>query len=395
MVCLQGRKSLYILATLMMVVGKGLSRGHSAMRVVEAVVNLSINGSRSMGSRGEVSDVKNGTMIEQELMQWVHYVDNLTNHTVFGVAKNVFTPSSTLRVDGKPGNGHYTSIQQAIDSVPAYNVHRVIIQISPGTYNEKVKIPWNKPYITLQGSGYSSQCVIVWNDTADKVGDDGKPIGTFNTATVAIDAPYFIARNLTFKNAAPHPTSGAKNKQASAIRVSGDASAFTGCQFLGAQDTLYDHKGRHFFQDCYVEGSVDFIFGDGLSMYQNCHLHAIGARYEALAAQSRSSPLEDSGFSFVNCKVTGSGLLYLGRAWGSFSRVVYAYTYMGNIIVPQGWYDWGDPTRERTVYYGEYKCSGPGANLKGRVAWSRQLSDEEAQPFLDLNFVDGSEWIGQ
>ncbi|KAH7427959.1 hypothetical protein KP509_10G069000 [Ceratopteris richardii] len=197
-----------------------------------------------------------------------------------------------------------------------------------------------------------------------------------------------------WQNTASPPTSGSRNKQASAVRVSGDASTFVGCQFLGSQDTLYDHKGRHFFQDCYIEGSVDFIFGDGLSLYRNSHLHAVSANYEALTAQSRSSPLEQSGFSFVNCKVTGSGLLYLGRAWGTFSRVVYAYTYMDNIIVPEGWNDWGDSNRERTVYYAEYKCYGPGANPQGRVAWSHQLSDQEAQPFLGLNFVDGYEWIG-
>ncbi|CAN6456797.1 unnamed protein product [Victoria cruziana] len=66
---------------------------------------------------------------------------------------------------------------------------------------------------------------------------------------------------------------------------------------------------------------------------------------------------------------------------------------MDNIIIPQGWYNWGDPSREMTVFYGQYKCLGPGANYAGRVAWSRELTDEEAKPFTNLNFVDGTEWI--
>jgi pectinesterase len=79
---------------------------------------------------------------------------------------------------------------------------------------------------------------------------------------------------------------------------------------------------------------------------QGCHVHAIARNYGALTAQNRQSLLEDTGFSFVKCRVTGSGALYLGRAWGTFSRVVFAYTYMDNIIIPRGWYNWGDPTRE-------------------------------------------------
>lgn len=82
---------------------------------------------------------------------------------------------------------------------------------------------------------------------------------------------------------------------------------------------------------------------------QGCHVHAIAQKLGALTAQGRSSMLEDTGFSFVNCKVTGSGALYLGRAWGPFSRVVFAYTYMDDIIIPKGWYNWGDPNREMYV----------------------------------------------
>ena len=78
-------------------------------------------------------------------------------------------------------------------------------------------------------------------------------------------------------------------------------------------------------------------------------MHAIARNTGALTAQGRSSMLQDTGFSFVNCKVTGSGALYLGRAWGPFSRVVFAYTDMDNIIIPKGWYNWGDPNREMYV----------------------------------------------
>lgn len=70
------------------------------------------------------------------------------------------------------------------------------------------------------------------------------------------------------QNTTPIPPPGAIGKQAVAFRISADTAAFVGCRFLGAQDTLYDHLGRHYYKDCYIEGSVDFIFGNGLSLFE-------------------------------------------------------------------------------------------------------------------------------
>ena len=64
------------------------------------------------------------------------------------------------------------------------------------------------------------------------------------------------------------PRPGALGKQGVALRISADNAAFVGCKFLGAQDTLYDHSGRHYYKECYIEGSVDFIFGNALSLYE-------------------------------------------------------------------------------------------------------------------------------
>ncbi|KAH7651214.1 Pectinesterase protein [Dioscorea alata] len=330
-------------------------------------------------------------LIEVQFSKWVKFMGGL-RHTLFGKAFNKLFPSYTLTVDKNPSLGDFTSIQDAIDSLPFINLVRVVIKVNAGTYTEKVNISPMRAFITIQGDG-ADVTVVQWGDTAQTLGPKGQPIGTFNSATFAINSPYFIAKNITFKNTTPVPPPGAIGKQAVALRISGDTATFVGCKFLGAQDTLYDHVGRHYYKDCYIEGSVDFIFGNALSLFEGCHVHAIAENYGALTAQNRMSILEDTGFSFVNCKVTGSGALYLGRAWGTFSRVIFAYTYMDNIIIPKGWYNWGDPNREMTVFYGQYKCYGPGASYAGRVAWSRELTDEEAKPFISLGFIDGSDWI--
>ncbi|GMI97761.1 hypothetical protein like AT5G19730 [Hibiscus trionum] len=332
---------------------------------------------RVRNSKGEQkqSNIAETHVSEQQFMQWVEFVGSL-KHSVFETAKNKLLSSYTITVDKNPVAGDFTGIQDAIDSLPPVNLLRVVIKVHAGVYIEKVSIPPLKSFVTIEGSG-ADETVVQWGDTAQ----------------TPVNSPYFIAKNITFKNTTPVPPSGAVGKQAVAFRISADTATFIGCKFLGAQDTLYDHLGRHYYKDCYIEGSVDFIFGNGLSLFEGCHVHAVETLTGAVTAQGRGNILDDTGFSFVNCKVTGSGALYLGRAWGPFSRVIFAYTYMDNVIIPKGWYNWGDPAREMTVFYGQYRCMGPGASFAGRVSWSRELTDEEAQPFISLGFIDGSEWI--
>jgi len=83
------------------------------------------------------------------------------------------------------------------------------------------------------------------------------------------------------KNTAPAPNPGAVDAQAVALKVVGDKAAFYGCGFYGNQETLLDQEGRHFFKGCFIEGSIDFIFGNGRSLgntkIQQCrnvsHIH--------------------------------------------------------------------------------------------------------------------------
>ncbi|XP_047943996.1 probable pectinesterase 53 isoform X2 [Salvia hispanica] len=351
---------------------------HCGRLVIFYVTVLVVVLLNSMGTRCHTKGIRpeRTANSEQQFMKWVDFVGSL-KHSLFKTATNKVSPSRIITVHKNPKYGDFTSIQDAIHSLPTINLVRVVIKVHAGLYTEKVEIPPFKSYVTIEGAG-ADTTVVQWGDTAQS-----QPLGTYGSATFAVNSPFFIAKNITFKNTAPVPEPGAVGKQAVAFRISADTAVLVGCKFLGAQDTLYDQLGRHYYKDCYIEGSVDFIFGSGLSLFENCHVHAIASRVGAVTAQGRSSILDESGFSFVKCKVTGSGALYLGRAWGPFSRVVFSYTYMDNIIIPKGW----------TVFYGQYKCTGEGAKFAGRVAWSRELTDEEAKPFISLNFIDGTEWI--
>ncbi|KAK4491401.1 hypothetical protein RD792_002146 [Penstemon davidsonii] len=282
-----------------------------------------------------------------------------------------------IRVD-QSGLGDYTKIQDAIDSVPSNNSELVFIWIKPGTYREKVVVPADKPFITLSGTNAADSTVITWNDGGN---------APSQSPTVKILASDFVGRYLTIQN-----TYG-KTGKGVALKVSGDKAAFYGCRILSYQDTLLDDIGRHYYKNCYIEGATDFVFGNAASLYEKCHLHSISKGDGAMTAQKRESPLENTGFVFLGCKLTGSGGAVLGRPWGSYSRVVYAITYMSDVVQPQGWNDWEDPTKQKTAYYGEYKCYGPGSKRDKRVKWSHSLSNEEAAPFLAKTMIGGRGWL--
>ncbi|CAN6571329.1 unnamed protein product [Malus baccata var. baccata] len=260
--------------------------------------------------------------------------------------------------------------------------------------NEKVTVPKTKPNITFQGQGYE-MTAISWNDTANS------SHGTFYSGSVQVSADNFVAKNISFMNVAPIPKPGDVGAQAVAIRISGDQAAFLGCGFFGAQDTLHDDRGRHYFKDCYIQGSIDFSFGNGRSLYENCRLISMSNPVPlgtksingAVTAHGRASKDENTGYAFVNCFIGGTGRVWLGRAWRPFSRVVFASTTMTDIIAPEGWNDFNDPTRDQTIFYGEYNNSGAGANMSLRAPYVQKLNDTQASLFLNVSFIDGGDWL--
>lgn len=286
----------------------------------------------------------------------------------------------------KVGEADFETITAAVDSVPLNNKRRVIIKIAGGEYREKVTIEMTKDFITFLGDP-KNKPKLIFNGTA-------KQHGTVDSATLITYSNYFVASNMIFSNSAPMPDGRREGAQALAVRVSGDKSAFYNCVFLGFQDTLCDDKGNHLFKDCIIQGTVDFIFGSGKSLYLNTKLVVIGNVGGVIVAQARESEDDNIGYSFVQCDVTGTANgSFLGRAWMSHGRVVFAYSTISKIITPLGWNINNHPAMAQTVYFGEYQNSGIGALTKGRASFTKSLSANEAKPYLTLGFIQASKWL--
>ena len=298
------------------------------------------------------------------------------------------------------GTGDFWSIQRAIDVAPATGA---VISVAPGTYRERLRI--TKPAIHIR-SPYddSRRTVVVFDASAGTAG------GTLRSATVDIQAPDFLAENVTFANDwnATHPQRP-QGSQAVALKVTGDRAVFRNVRVLGNQDTLYvgstDCEGpngrpctpaRAYFERCHVEGNVDFVFGDGKAFFEGCTIHSTPHEVGFLTAQGKHYPEQDSAFVFQRCRLTaepGVGGVWLGRPWRDFATVVFLDTEIGSHIVPAGWREWhpGETRRLETAFFAERGSSGPGARLGERDVRGRSLSAAETARFARQPFLAGTD----
>jgi pectin methylesterase-like acyl-CoA thioesterase len=288
----------------------------------------------------------------------------------------------------------YQTIQAAVDALPDTGGE---IAIAPGTYREKIVI--TKQDVHLRGTGQTpSNVVIVWNDGAINVG------GTFHTPTLAASGDGFHLSNVTVQN---DYWLDPKNKgtQAVALAITGDKAVITKVRILGHQDTLFANKGkdgrmsRQYYKDCYIEGHVDFVFGNAKAFFDHCELHGMTHSSVMYTAQSKNSPNEDSAFVFDHCTLTAEPAaqgIILGRPWRAYATVVFLNTKIEAPVIPEGWREWhpGETDRLKTASYSEYRSTGPGASPNTRESYARQLTDEETKHWsLRSFFGDNLDWL--
>jgi pectinesterase len=278
------------------------------------------------------------------------------------------------------GSGDYSSIQQAIDACKSFPDKRVTIFVNNGTYREKVLVPECNNRLSIIGEN-AEKTIITFGDYFNKI-NRGRN-STFYTYTLLVIADDFYAENITIENSAG-PVG-----QAIALYVAGDRCVFRNCRILGNQDTLYTDglNSRQFFDNCYIEGTTDFIFGAATVLFSDCTIHSKGNSYVTAASTPQGKFF---GYVFLNCRLTAAENIqkvYLGRPWRDYARVVFIKCELGAHIQPAGWSNWQGTARDKTAYFAEYGNSGPGADISQRVGWSHQLSKKEAKKYSLKNIL--------
>ena len=282
-----------------------------------------------------------------------------------------YETNMTVALDG---SGDFTSIQQAIDATKTFPWTPITIHIKNGVYKEKVNVySWNT-HLSLVGESQSGT-IITFDDHFEKI-NKGRN-STFHTYTMRVAANDFHAQNLTIINA-----SGPVG-QAVALHVEADRASFLNVRMKGFQDTLYlaGEGFRSYFKNCYVEGSVDFIFGAGPALFENCEIKSLTNAYITAASTPKN---QDYGLVFNQCKLTAAenvDQVYLGRPWRQFAKTVFLNSSLGAHILPAGWDNWGSQEKELSVFYAEYNNTGAGAKTDKRVPWAKQLTQQQANQY--------------
>jgi pectinesterase len=306
------------------------------------------------------------------------------------------------------GSGDFTTVQAAVDAVPAGNASSFVIAIRPGTYHGQVIVPADKPFITMLGLGHHPDDVVVSDDRANgTLKPDGTPWGTSGSASVTISGHDFTAINLTFANTfdeAAHPE--ITNRQAVAVLTRADRLVFDRVRFLGNQDTLYLNSpsvsmvSRVLLRGCYVEGDVDFIFGRATAVFEGCRIHSLdrGSTTNNGYVTAASTDIDNPyGFLFTFCAFTGTaaaGTVSLGRPWhpsndpNAIAQTVIRNSWLGpHIVAATPWTNFGTFSWRDARYF-EFRTIGPGVTDSPDRP---QLTREEARTYEPSDYLTGTD----
>ncbi|GMJ02075.1 hypothetical protein like AT3G05610 [Hibiscus trionum] len=376
-----GEKMKKLLNTSQKLTSNGLAMVSDISKIVG---DLNIQG---MG-KGDATGAKRKLMAREGYPAWVSFRQRmLLQQNPSQMKPNVIV--------AKDRSGKYISINQALKEVPRKNAIPFVIYIKAGVYTEQVVVDKHMANVVFIGDGPTKTVITGRLNYIDGT-------VTFKTATVAVIGPKFMAKNIGFEN-----TAGAIKHQAVAIRVQSDQSIFYNCQMDGYQDTLYAHSHRQYYRDCTISGTIDFVFGNSASVYQNCKLivrKPLDNQQCIVTAQGRGDRREASGFVLQNCTITGApdylpvkakSKTHLGRPWRLYSRTIIMQSQLDDIVTPTGWMPWNGDFALDTLWYAEFNNRGPGAVQTQRVKWKgiQRINGAQAQEFTAGVFLRGGEWI--
>lgn len=293
-------------------------------------------------------------------------------------------------------NKSINSIQKAIELL---NGDEATIYLDPGIYHEKIKI--NKSNLNIIGTN-PNDTIIINNDFAKKIHDDGQEFNTFRTYTLML-----LGSNINIKNIQVINSSGPGKivGQAVALSVTGDNITISNSIFKAHQDTLflgplpkdliiryqnflpkdeliYPENNRILLENCLIEGDVDFIFGGANAIFKNCQIVSLTTSGYVCAPCTDQS--QEYGFTFFNCNFSSQATTpntYLARPWRDYGKCVFINCTYGPHIYQEGFDKWNDSTRDKTCRFYEYNCKYRDGLTYERIYFSKTLTENERKQY--------------
>ncbi|TEY77500.1 hypothetical protein BOTCAL_0054g00300 [Botryotinia calthae] len=250
-------------------------------------------------------------------------------------------PAGCLTVRGSGTlSGEYSTVGAALTALGSSTVVACIF-IYSGTYNEQVTISYAG---NLTVYGYTTN------------------IGLDASSTAKITSANFKAYNVNFAN-----TYGA-GVQAVAVTANGDQQGYYGCSFTGYQDTLYAKAGKQYYSNCYIEGAVDYIFGNAAAWFGECTIASNGGG--AITANSMTLATDSAWYIIDSSTITQAtgysltGKVYLGRPWRALARVIFQNSVLTDVVNAAGW---TTLAADATPIFMEYANTGAGSSTSARI----------------------------
>ncbi|KAJ3039110.1 hypothetical protein HDV00_012601 [Rhizophlyctis rosea] len=313
-------------------------------------------------------------------------------------AASLTSPPSGAVVVRQSGtkSGEFSTISAAIKSLDSSSSKTIFIY--PGTYTEQVYITRSgaltiRGYTTNTADYASNQVTITFNKGAQDAG------GNDQSGTLRVAKSNFAMYNVNVKNTYGNKGAGSQS-QAIALSAYGSQQAYYACQFTGYQDTVLANTGTQYFGKSYIEGAVDYIFGQqAKSYFKGCTIASTGQGY--ITASGRDSTSNPSYYVFDTCTVRAAssassitGKVYLGRPWRNYARVVFMNSNLSNIINAAGWSQWStsSPNTDH-VTFGEYNNSGAGAWGSGRAKFATKLGSSSGYGIGDVLGSSYTNWV--
>lgn len=366
-----------------------------------------------------VSYTTNGKTITKVFT--VHVVD--TAPSKVGDVFQVRVDQSYTGVIGAVENGYncFKTVQQALDylgnSTEITSADQKYMFIADGTYTEKLEI--TIPFLKIAGES-AENTIIEWDSLYGVEDAGGFTHTTDSTATVAVreTAIQCTMENVTISNfynsQARFDERGYGIERALALLVQSDKFIMKDSKLLGVQDTLELFTGRQLFENTYISGYTDFIFGTNNTTYFNgCTIHTVdtskddsGTAGYITAFKGSNKGAGDSvtyGAIFDGCNFTADegvmkGKTAIGRPWGAYAAVAVINSELGDHISTVGYSTSkneryvamsGVKPTDSTVKFVEYNNTGAGA-ISEAVAGCRMLSDEEAANYSNYEVIFGT-----